>query len=108
MPIDNDPFATERNDLRNLIKELFRLQGWLKEIVVQSVKPPLDFESYMLVELGEGSFGYAFKGEPPHHICANCYSKGDKSVLQKTGTEPILADNLFCPLCQTTFLADKL
>jgi ribosomal protein S27AE len=47
-------------------------------------------ERYVLNELSPGLFAYTVKkgmerGEPPHHLCANCMTKREKSILQKHG-----------------------
>jgi hypothetical protein len=44
-------------------------------------------ERYQLTDFGDGTFAYLLKpeearGEPPHRICAQCYQKDEKSILQ--------------------------
>jgi hypothetical protein len=44
-------------------------------------------ERYRLTDFGGNSFAHALKpeaanGEPPHRICANCYEKRQKGILQ--------------------------
>jgi hypothetical protein len=48
-------------------------------------------QRYKLTDYGGGTFAYALKpeaaeGEPPHRICAACYQRGHKGILQGTGT----------------------
>lgn len=53
---------------------------------------------YAMHETKAGGITYLIKedarnGEPPHHICATCYEKSVKSILQSQGL------NLFCIQC---------
>jgi ribosomal protein L37AE/L43A len=62
-----------------LEKDLVRFETWETEK-----------ERYQLRELPPGIFVRALKsgmenGEPPHHVCADCYNKGVKSLLHVTG-----------------------
>ncbi len=46
-------------------------------------------ERYALHELTSGFYVYALKpgmeqGEPPHYLCANCFAKHQKSIIQRT------------------------
>lgn len=59
-----------------LEKENERLKNWNAER-----------EQYALVELRSGFFAYCRKPEvetfePVHHLCANCFTKHEKSILQ--------------------------
>jgi hypothetical protein len=47
-------------------------------------------QNYDLKGIGEGAVAYMLKpdkrgSEPPHWLCPNCYSKGQKSFLNPTG-----------------------
>lgn len=49
-------------------------------------------QRYQLTDFGGSTFAYALKpeasnGEPAHRLCAACYQKGHKSILQKTSGE---------------------
>ena len=55
---------------------------------------------YAMHQTEAGGITYLVKedarnGEPPHHICANCYQNSIKSVLQKSGL------SLACPVCNS-------
>lgn len=60
----------------DLEKEVARFETWETEK-----------QRYKLTDYGSGTFARELKpeaanGEPPHKICAGCYDKGVKSVLQ--------------------------
>lgn len=65
-----------------------------------------DIESqYALIKLRSGVLVYSpsesnKSPRPLHWLCANCFGKQKKSVLQK---EDIFLNALFCPECTTTF-----
>jgi DNA-directed RNA polymerase subunit M/transcription elongation factor TFIIS len=49
---------------------------------------------YGLAELATGVFVYALKtveggGQPPHYLCANCFNKQQKSILQRSRRNPL-------------------
>ncbi len=61
-----------------LEKEVARLKAWDAEK-----------ERYQFAQVSTGVFAYTLKpsmahGEPSHMLCANCYQRGEKSVLQAT------------------------
>lgn len=61
----------------DLKKQVANLEAW-----------EVEKQRYDLKAITEGSFAYALKpdaqgAEPPHYICAACYSRGKKSILQK-------------------------
>ena len=65
---------TER--VRDLEKQIVEFENWKTEA-----------ERYQLHEIRAGTFVYALKpgmenGEPPHHLCSNCYQQRRKSILQ--------------------------
>lgn len=49
-------------------------------------------QNYELKEIGSGSVAFMLKpdkrgSEPPHWLCPNCFSKGQKSYLNPTGAQ---------------------
>jgi hypothetical protein len=57
-------------------------------------------QRYELNEVGDGSLAYTAKEvmrgrEPPHHICAACYQRAQKSILQPRSEHPNII--LYCP-----------
>ena len=61
--------ASQAARLRELEKEILELKDWKGEA-----------ERYRLGEIGPGLLAFSLKpgmerGEPPHHLCANCYNK---------------------------------
>lgn len=64
--------------------------GALEKRVVQFENWEAEKQRYELQKLHPGILIYRLKsgmenGEPPHEICADCYSKGVKSYLHNTG-----------------------
>jgi hypothetical protein len=60
----------------DLEKEIARFETWEREK-----------KRYKLTDFGGGTFAYLLtpeeeNAEPPHRICATCYQKGEKSILQ--------------------------
>jgi hypothetical protein len=82
-------------EVGELEKEMTALKAW-----------DADKKRYELKDLGRGFYAYVPKqgmeeGEPPHGICANCYQKGFKSILQSSG-HPVVYDRSWdCPGCKT-------
>ncbi len=79
---------------RALEEKLMKAENWHHEA-----------QRYALREITPGAFVYALKqemaeGEPPHTICANCYSGRRKTVLQ-------LSDSVHdtCPHCNSRIRA---
>lgn len=77
----------------DLEKEVARFETWEAEK-----------ERYKLTDLGHGMTTYTLKegmenGEPPHHLCADCYNHGQKSVMQTETRSPGRAQVLVCHTC---------
>ncbi len=73
---------------RDLEEKMAQMEGWKDEK-----------ERYQLAEYGRGCLAYALKpsmeqGEPFHCLCAQCYQRGKKSILQivrwEIGTRPVM------------------
>ncbi len=80
-----------------LEKEKARFENWESEK-----------QRYELADAGGGSSAYRLKpamanGEPPHCICANCYQKAHKSILQPETRMPGRAQVLVCNECGSDF-----
>ena len=61
-------------------------------------------QRYELKEFKSGQFAYPLKaevagGEPAHMLCANCYSKNQKSILQTEVRDPGRHEVTFCQNC---------
>ena len=61
--------------------------GQLKSRVAELEAWNADKQRYVLSDFGSGLLAYSLKdsmsnGEPPHHLCAQCYSDNVKSILQ--------------------------
>jgi Zn finger protein HypA/HybF involved in hydrogenase expression len=80
--------------IRALEKEIARLKAWDGEK-----------ERYQLRQVGSGAFVYALKGtmangEPAHWLCANCYQKREKGVLQRSPASDNFRQIFTCPVCK--------
>ncbi len=78
-----------------LEKELVRFETWEAEK-----------QRYDLYEIKKGRFTRRLKesmegSEPPHHICAQCYNRGVKSILQSKVSEVGRNTLLVCGECKT-------
>lgn len=83
--------------VRELEAQVARFEAWEREK-----------ERYQLTDYGAGTFAYALKpeaagGEPPHRLCAACYQKGHKSILQTEGTTTHKQERCACPECKSVF-----
>lgn len=81
------------DQIRDLEKKIADLEAWEAEK-----------KRYQLKDVGNGAMAFSLKpgmeeSEPPHSICANCYSNGLKSILQKEIRYPGLAHVLACHSC---------
>jgi hypothetical protein len=79
--------------VRELEKQIADVEAWEQEK-----------QRYELVELYAGGLAYRIKelvrgSEPPHFICAACYQKRQKSLLQ--GSDFYSQRTLTCPDCKT-------
>jgi formate dehydrogenase maturation protein FdhE len=63
-------------------------------------------ENYELVDYGDETFAYEFKGDertPAHKICPNCYSNGKKSILQFSYTQNDKRSLYSCQNCKAEY-----
>lgn len=80
--------------IRDLETEIAQFEEWGRER-----------ERYALTELDPGSFAYVLKreasaGEPTHMLCARCYQRRQKVLLQGINSS-ILGWIFTCPACKT-------
>jgi len=92
MSAQTDQFAL-LDRVRKLEKEVADFKAWETEK-----------QRYELKELRPGAFVYSLKEETrnaelPHYICANCYQRGQKSILQQETHMPGLVDLWACQAC---------
>ena len=82
--------------IRELKAEMAKLEAWNAQK-----------QRYGLKEIVPGSFAYVLKrseakGEPAHAVCAACYERGAKSILQDNN-DPLIDKHLLeCPSCRAT------
>jgi hypothetical protein len=81
--------------VRELEEEISKLETWSTEKA-----------RYQLREVNTGVFAYVPKqgmeqGEPFHMLCANCYERGEKSILQATQELRMRRRVHVCPRCKT-------
>jgi hypothetical protein len=78
----------------DLETQIARLEEWRRER-----------KRYALTEIAPKVFAYTLKphadrGEPPHMLCAHCYQRGEKAILQ--GTDLQFGGWVYrCPNCRT-------
>lgn len=89
--------AASLERISELEKEVTRFEAWEAEK-----------QWYQLTDFGGGTFAYALKpeagnGEPAHRICAACYQKGHKSILQNGGGRASGREAWNCPACKHEF-----
>jgi hypothetical protein len=88
--------------------DLVQRIGDLEEEVARFKTWEAEKQRYELTDFGGGTFAYLLKpeesaGEPPHRICASCYQKGQKSILQFKHRSVYSQDVCSCPSCDTAF-----
>jgi hypothetical protein len=93
----NDERAALVEHVRALEKELLRLKTWETEK-----------QRYELKEVSADVFAYTPKpgmenGEPFHMLCANCYQRDEKSILQATQELRMRRRVHNCPLCEAEY-----
>lgn len=74
-------------------KQIAEMEDWAREKA-----------RYELADAGNGALAYAIKpdaqgAEPSHHVCANCYQQGHKSILQPEKRHPGMLSLLICNAC---------
>ncbi len=89
--------AALAEEIRNLKTRMAELETWDAEK-----------QRYELTDFGGETFAYVLKpsmggGEPSHRICAACYQKGYKSILQFRHQTATGQDKYACPACKTDF-----
>ena len=80
--------------VRELEEEVARFKTWDTEK-----------QRYSLTECAPGAFAYVVKraearGEPGHALCATCYERGVKSILQTNGRKIVHEHAYICPSCK--------
>jgi hypothetical protein len=87
--------STQAERIRALETEVASLKAWDAEK-----------QNYELKPIGRGAVAYMLKpesrnSEPPHWLCPNCYSKGEKSFLNATGASVGRHQLYKCARCGT-------
>ncbi len=83
--MDAQSSAIEANTNQLLLVEKITI---LKEKIAQMKTWDSEKQRYKLISLWNDAVVYSLKksmkgAEPPHWICANCYEKGERSIIQK-------------------------
>ncbi len=78
--------------------------GALKGRVAELEAWDTDKKRYKLTEVGHGMTTYTLKegmenGELAHHLCANCYQEGHKSIMQTETRTPGRCEVMVCHRC---------
>ncbi len=77
----------------------------LEEEVARSKTWDTEKQRYSLTQCAPGAFAFVVKraearGEPGHALCATCYERGVKSILQTNGELMIARHAWVCPSCR--------
>ena len=86
-------------------QDLLRSKHELEQRLIEMENWNAQAEHYKLHEITSGVFVMASQSDesdstPPHWLCANCYQKKQKSILQYNGN-PSDGVHYFCPNCKT-------
>ncbi len=82
--------------------DIARFETWDTEkqrYELVNLKPTGSVLAYAIKPAMQGS-------EPPHHICANCYERRTKSVLQSEFWQPLRCRVLVCHTCGAVLYVD--
>jgi len=100
----NEARATLVERVRELEEQVTKLKAWEAEK-----------QHYELKAISKRSFAYVLKAdaqgtEPPHQICAGCYQRGKKSILQiearNTASRALAIPQMYiCPECKNKIVA---
>jgi hypothetical protein len=87
------------DEIREAKEQISHLEAWEAEK-----------QRYELKDVGAGSLAYAIKEamrgtEPVHNICANCYQKAYKSILQPRSQAS--GKYLFCKECSADIMVER-
>ena len=87
-----------------LTRQVYELEKQMAEFKAWEAEK----QRYQLTDFGGGTFAYLLKsgmesGEPSHRLCAGCFQKGEKSILQFRGQNAYSQDTYTCPSCKTDF-----
>ncbi|HEX9789848.1 MAG TPA: hypothetical protein VGA60_04220 [Kiloniellales bacterium] len=79
--------------------------GELEKEVARSKTWGTEKQRYSLTQCAPGAFAYVVKrsearGEPGHALCAACYERGIKSILQTNGSMMLIKHAWVCPSCR--------
>jgi hypothetical protein len=85
------------HQVRELEEKVAKFEAWGREK-----------RRYELTDFGSETFAYILKpdkaeGEPTHRLCANCYQRDNKSILQFRHVTNSKQDSYKCNSCETIF-----
>ena len=102
--------SAQESEMRSQEREsaLARQVHELEQHIVQMEAWNAEKQRYQLTDFGAGTFAYALKpgmenDEPPHRACANCFKKGNISILQFRHRDIMSQDVYDCPSCKNEF-----
>ncbi len=79
----------------------------LKEQLAVAERWNQERSRYALATVDEGAFVYALRkekaeNEPPHWLCARCFSEGRKTLLQRAGKSEYFGTDYVCHACKSS------
>ena len=102
--------SAQESEMRSQEREsaLVRQVHELEQRIDQMETWNAERQRYQLTDFGAGTFAYALKpgmenNEPPHRACANCFKKGQISILQFRHDTGMGQDVYDCPNCKNEF-----
>lgn len=100
----NEAAFAAQQERSSLLEEIGKLEAQVAGFEAWEAEK----KRYELQDFGGGTFAYVLKadmanGEAIHRLCANCYQKNEKSILQCRGNNGSAQQMCSCPNCGTNY-----
>lgn len=90
---------TAQTDQQQMQATVAELEAELERIRAFRSEAKSQYQPTTLDAMRGSCFVYAYKGEPPHWLCAHCFDRDTKSVLQFQGHDRSGEAVMECPGC---------